>query len=109
MHERRGGPVRDETVTTRRTEEPCADVCKLFGWRCQLPTGHGGEHVYESDVERVTWTPRRQQEVADPLEAMGVARSALKRRMHSDDALDLPYDEDMAEAIKRLDAALAER
>jgi hypothetical protein len=66
--------VRDETVTTRRTEEPCADVCKAFGWRCQLPTGHGGEHVYESEVERVTWTPRRQQDVAESLDALEALR-----------------------------------
>lgn len=48
---------------------------------------------------------RRQ--LAGAVGAMEAARSALKRRMLSDDTLDLPYDEDMADAIKRLDAALS--
>jgi hypothetical protein len=91
--------VRDETVTTRRTEEPCADVCKAFGWRCQLPTGHGGEHVYESEVERVTWTPRRQK----PIGASEAARvlAEFAEWIRRDQSHPCPVDRE------RVDAAIA--
>jgi hypothetical protein len=45
-------------MVTPFVSERCAEICKAFGWRCQLPAGHNGEHVHETDQERVTWKPR---------------------------------------------------
>jgi hypothetical protein len=47
-------------MVTPLVSECCAAICLAFRWRCQLPAGHDGEHVHETDQERVTWTPRVQ-------------------------------------------------
>lgn len=61
-----------------------------------------GEPIPEDAITRA-------EQLQGAVEAMEVARSALKRRMLGDDTLDRPYDEDMADAIRRLDTALGGR
>ncbi len=61
----------------------------------------------KKDAEKIVRALNHLEGAVDPYDALLHARAAMARQMLNDETLDLPFNEDMAEAIRRVEAVLS--
>ena len=88
--------VREALVRTARGTDACA-------W-CDAEANQGESHADDCPVTLFEALVR---EAADQQEALRYAEWAMKVRQKSDDATDTPFDENIGEALNRIEALAA--